>query len=120
MGPVGPWCQPKAGTVACAGRRPAYMLVVLKDKEWSHQLKGELLDKTKKLLSIKTLYSKVVLSSLLNQLTKSSFLMKDCDVADVTPVCEEGQYMKQRTAIYQKSKNIDKMCWPIVGKLQQT
>ena len=22
-------CQPKAGTLACAGRRPAYMLVIL-------------------------------------------------------------------------------------------
>ena len=27
MGPVGPLCQPKAGILACAGRRPAYMLV---------------------------------------------------------------------------------------------
>ena len=30
MGPVGPWCHPKVGTLACAGRRPAYMLVLLK------------------------------------------------------------------------------------------
>ena len=29
MGPVGPRCQPKAGTLACAGRRPAYMLVYI-------------------------------------------------------------------------------------------
>ena len=28
--PEGPlWCQPKAGTLACAGRRPAYMLVII-------------------------------------------------------------------------------------------
>ena len=25
--PYGPWCQLKAGTLASAGRRPAYMLV---------------------------------------------------------------------------------------------
>ena len=29
------WCQPKAGTLACAGRRPAYMLVVLNGPKWS-------------------------------------------------------------------------------------
>ena len=31
MGPVGPQCQPKAGILAWAGGRPAYMLVCLKD-----------------------------------------------------------------------------------------
>ena len=30
VGLVGPRCQPKVGTLACAGRRPAYMLVIVK------------------------------------------------------------------------------------------
>ena len=30
--PVGPWCQPKTGTLAYAGRKPAYMLVYKKDR----------------------------------------------------------------------------------------
>ena len=29
MGPISPRCQPMAGTLACAGRSPAYMLVDL-------------------------------------------------------------------------------------------
>ena len=29
MGPLGPRCQPKAGSLACAGRRPAFMLVIV-------------------------------------------------------------------------------------------
>ena len=41
--------------------------MAFKDKEWSHQLKGDLLNKTYKSVSIKTLYRKVVLGGLLNQ-----------------------------------------------------
>ena len=29
------WCQPKAGTQACAGRRPAYLLVMIKNNDFS-------------------------------------------------------------------------------------
>ena len=29
VGPIGPLCQPKAGTMVCAGRRPPYMPTVL-------------------------------------------------------------------------------------------
>ena len=31
VGPVGPRCQPKASPLACNGRRPAYILVYLKE-----------------------------------------------------------------------------------------
>ena len=71
----------------------AKVIIAFKDKERSHQLKGDSLDKTKKSVSIKTLYS-----SLLNQskdikkfMTKSSFLREDREFADVTLVCKECQ-----------------------------
>ena len=37
-------------------------MIALKDKEWSQQLKGDLVNEIKKSVSIKTLYRKVVLS----------------------------------------------------------
>ena len=70
------------------------MIIAIEDKQcivclqlqWSHQGKGDELDKTKKSVYIKKSYNKVVLWDLLIQskdyervMTKSSFLRENCD-----------------------------------------